>query len=863
MSDFQKYLNQFVSPKGGKFSNTSMAYPKESYNIPDDKYNEFLEKYKVELDNGADLHLTEKPSEFSPIRIDLDFSFENNDSKKRKYTHANIENFITEYCKILETYFEINECEIYLQEKPESSTFRDKIKDGVHIILPNIYLSYELQHFIRDIVIRNDNIIKEFQIMNVVNKIDDIVDKAVISSNNWFIYGSKKLESHSYKVTKIYSYTQNALKTIENDNNLNYIDLFSMRKTVSDNNVIIREDKLDTINDYKKSLVKKQQPKFNNDFDYIFSKALNLNKNMTTDDDLILTKKLVLECLSYNRAENYNDWIKLGWCLRNIDYRLLDTWIEFSKIGSSFVDGECEDIWDKMKEGSLTIGSLKYWCKLDNKIKFEELFNDSISPLVDKSIRSNGAHCDVAQVVSKYMKDKIIYDTKVKSWYIVNDKTNIWEQDKEGIKVRLILSTYCCNLYMKRSIFWNNIQMNIENEEQQIANAERAKKCLKIAAELKNSGYKDSIMKELKSWCVQDNFIEEYLDCNINLFAFKNGVYDLESNIFRQIEPIDYISTTTDYNYNQDIDKLYIDKVIDFLKSTQKNDEMYAYLLDVLSSMIYGKNYHQEFYIFNGKGANGKSVLMSLLLLTFGKYGNKINATTFTKPSKGANETSEMHSCKSSRLILVEEPEETDTLITSRLKEFSGDGKIKTRGLHENAFEFDPQFGLIFFCNQIPSLSKVDNAIGRRLRLLDFPFKFCDIPIMNNEKLIDRNLNILFKDNIEYRQAFAYILLDNWKNKNLNKNKMNTPIEVMQVTNEYMEDCNEVKKFIKDFYEITNDNDDKITSRDLYTWFKYRTGLKMDEKSFAYNMAELGISKKKTKTSNIYIGIKEKSDDNE
>ena len=147
---------------------------------------------------------------------------------------------------------------------------------------------------------------------------------------------------------------------------------------------------------------------------------------------------------------------------------------------------------------------------------------------------------------------------------------------------------------------------------------------------------------------------------------------------------------------------------------------------------------------------------MAFLLLTFGKYGNKINATTFTKPSKGANETSEMHSCKSSRLIMVEEPEETDTLITSRLKEFSGDGKIKTRGLHENAFEFDPQFGIIFFCNQIPALSKVDNAIGRRLRLVDFPFKFCDNPTKPNEKLIDRNLindQIILYDNLHYDQV--------------------------------------------------------------------------------------------------------------
>ena len=411
-------------------------------------------------------------------------------------------------------------------------------------------------------------------------------------------------------------------------------------------------------------------------------------------------------------------------------------------------------------------------------------------------------------------------------------------------------------------MFWNKIQLEAEdNQEIQNTNSEKAKTALKIAGQLKNAGFKDSIMKELKSWCVQDDFIEQYLDCNINLFAFKNGVYDLENKLFRCIETTDYISTTTDYDYNPNIENKYIDFVMNFLKSTQKNDQMYEYLLDVITSMIYGKNYHQEFYIFNGKGANGKSVLMSWLLQTFGKYGNKINATTFTKPSKGANETSEMHSCKSSRLILVEEPEETDTLITSRLKEFSGDGKIKTRGLHENAFEFEPQFGIIFFCNQIPALSKVDNAIGRRLRLVDFPFKFCDSPNNENEKLIDRNLNILFKDNIEYRQAFAYILLENWKNRDLNKNKMNTPKEVMKVTEEYMDDCNEVKKFINEFYDITNDEKDRKISSDLYRHFKMVTGSKMDTKSFSYNMEEMGIQKRKTMGVMCWLCLKLKDDD--
>ena len=592
------------------------------------------------------------------------------------------------------------------------------------------------------------------------------------------------------------------------------------------------------------------------------------------DPQLSLVSKLVLECLSYSRADDYEDWIKLGWCLHNIDERLLDLWIQFSKISDKFQEGTCEEIWGKSQKRNLTIGSLKFWCKSDNKNKYEEIMLQQIEPIIDKSIRSDGAHCDVAEVISHYMKDKIVYDTKVKSWFIVDDKTNIWVQDKEGVKVRLILSTYCCNLYMKRAMYWNTIQMNDDenNEEVQKANAEKAKIALKVANQLKNASFKDNILKELKSWCIQDNFIEEYLDCNINLFAFKNGVYDLEDKKFRNIEPTDYISTTTDYDYNPNIDDRYKNVIENFLRSTQKTDEMYKYLLDVITSMIYGKNYHQEFYIFNGKGANGKSVLMSLLSLVFGNYANKINATTFTKPSRGANETSEMHSCRSCRLIMVEEPEETDTLITSRLKEFSGDGKIKTRGLHENAFSFDPQFGIIFFCNQIPALSKVDNAIGRRLRLLDFPFKFCDSPTKSNDKLIDRDLNTLFKDNIEYRQAFAYIILENWKNNKLNKEKLYTPIEVMKVTEDYMDDCNEVKKFINEYYDITEPCDtckdgsqkkcecDRQTSNELFRHFKNNTGSKMDSKSFAYNMEEMGFEKKKFKYANMWLCLKPKED---
>ena len=139
----------------------------------------------------------------------------------------------------------------------------------------------------------------------------------------------------------------------------------------------------------------------------IFAKSLNINKNNADPEEIILTQRLVLECLCYRRAENYEDWINLGWVLRNIDYRLLDTWIEFSKISTAYVEGECQTIWNKMRKDNMGLGTLRWWAKLDNNAKYDEIINESLFPWIDRCIRSDGAHFDVARVVQNLKKDDI------------------------------------------------------------------------------------------------------------------------------------------------------------------------------------------------------------------------------------------------------------------------------------------------------------------------------------------------------------------------------------------------------------------------------------------------------------------------
>ena len=579
----------------------------------------------------------------------------------------------------------------------------------------------------------------------------------------------------------------------------------------------------------------------------------------TINDDLKLIKSLI-GCLSKDRCENYKEWLEVGWCLFNINFDLLNVWIEFSKNGSSYKEGECENLWDKMKKSNMSIGTLRYWAKNDNVKEYNTIIDNSNLKFVKDAIGSDGAHYDVANVCYNYYKGKLYYDVNSKSWYKVNEDTNIWKQDKEGLEVQKILATSICKIFM---IAGTNIINEITDDTVLKAlNDEKFKKCIKIATKLKDENFCSSIRKQLKCLCATNNFVIDMLDTDINTFAFSNCLFDLKNKVIRNIEPQDHICTTTGYDYNLNVCNSKIDEIKTLISDMFKTEEMYEYLIDILSTSMFGKNLHQEFYIFNGAGSNGKSLLMSLLQLSYGGYCEKINATTFTKESKSANETSELHSCKASRLIVVEEPNENEKLITSRLKEFSGDTKIKTRGLHENAFCFQVMFSIIFFCNEILKLSKVDKAVGRRLRLVNFPMKFCDNPIGENEKLIDMSWAIKMKDDEEYKQAFMLILWENWCSKDLIGNKIKTPLEVMEITKEYMDGCNDVKLFMDEFYEITNDKNDKVSSRDIFTTFKgyYKT---MDEKSFSYNMNELGIEKKKTCGLMKYIGIKMKNNDDD
>ena len=71
--------------------------------------------------------------------------------------------------------------------------------------------------------------------------------------------------------------------------------------------------------------------------------------------DISTVSKLV-DILSVKRASSYKTWIEVGWCLHNIDYRLLSDWIRFSERVDKYKDiaqNECTMRWEEMKNSGL------------------------------------------------------------------------------------------------------------------------------------------------------------------------------------------------------------------------------------------------------------------------------------------------------------------------------------------------------------------------------------------------------------------------------------------------------------------------------------------------------------------------------
>jgi len=600
--EFCSHILRYKVEKGSEFTHTSIIKPSGAFYIPTDEMESFYQNYERALNAGEDLYMTEKHRDISPFLIDLDFKFEKGDNLNRIYTKNVIEDVIKTYCTKIIEYIEVPESyEVYLLEKPHPNVDKGVIKDGVHIIIPNVVTRTSIQFLIRKELLGS---LKDvFEHLKCVNSIDDIVDEAVIERNNWQMYGSKKPNCEPYKVTTKYVWdnTSNTLSSKElNETSTELVEILSIRNKYDANKIKI--EKVEIVKEYDKEVTKTKKKMSN-----ALQTSINTRKNQI--ENLEHVCKLV-DLLSEERANTYIDWISVGWCLRNIDYRLLEKWIEFSKKSPKFEDGECEKRWNYMRDDGLGIGTLNMWAKKDNPEQYAEVLKTDISNLIYNS--RNETHYDIAKVVHFMFKHEFVCSSyKQNHWY--HYEGSRWIPCESGYSLCMKLSTDVFRRYSSAASEYLARASNTESDTEQSIYAEIGKKLNGIALKLKTVPFKENIMKECRSLFYIDKF-EEKLDSKCHLIGFNNGVYDLELMEFREGRPEDYISFTTGCNYVEyDKDNVYAKQVINCLSSILTKEHIRDYVLLLFASFLNGNIREERFHIWTGSGCFAKDTPIMMI----------------------------------------------------------------------------------------------------------------------------------------------------------------------------------------------------------------------------------------------------------
>jgi len=219
------------------------------------------------------------------------------------------------------------------------------------------------------------------------------------------------------------------------------------------------------------------------------------------------------------------------------------------------------------------------------------------------------------------------------------------------------------------------------------------------------------------------------LDSNPQLLCFKNGVFDLQKNEFRDGTSLDFLSMSTNNKYIP-WDKINVtikEELMTFLQTIFVNEKHLSFILQQFALSLNGQNKFQSFFILTGAGANGKSTLIRLLNYSLGDYAGEVNVTLFTHPRPSANAPSpELIQIMGKRFVVCSEPNSRETFNLGTVKWLTGGDRITAAAKFEANQSFYLQCTFFLLTNDIPQInaSQSDYGTWRRMKPITFNSRF-------------------------------------------------------------------------------------------------------------------------------------------
>ena len=388
-----------------------------------------------------------------------------------------------------------------------------------------------------------------------------------------------------------------------------------------------------------------------------------------------------------------------------------------------------------------------------------------------------------SRLYSDYYSGVARYVPERKLWYIFRGKR--WEPDIGGLKAMEL----CKKLANALMVY----AFNISDEQLRKDYIDRCKKWQARRT-------RETILKDAQG--VYPIPMDAF-DTDPFLFNCQNGTIHLKDMTFLPHAPEDKITKISDVIYDPDARCDRFDRFVDEIMSGDQDRA--RFLQRSLGYALSGDTRFECLFILYGATTrNGKGTLMESVLRVMGEYGSTVRPETISMKQNASsqNPTEDIARLAGIRFANISEPSRGLLLNAAQVKSMTGNDTLNARFLHENSFDFQPQFKIYMNTNYLPVITDMTLFSSGRIMIIPFERHF-------EGDQQDKSLKQTFMLP-ENQSAILNWLLEGYKALKLEG--LFIPDSVRFATERYRHESDKVGLFIEDEMEPVSNAEERTSA---------------------------------------------------
>lgn len=802
-----------MTEKGDNDTNVIDVLRGKTYNLTTTQEDFFLLLEECRLEHKQ-IHYSERQEStfvtHSGVMIDLDRV---QYSKKTEFTKSHFKSMgqlfnqlLCECCDFDSAFGKSDPLyHIFFIQKPEPVLIESQsaadiptYKDGIHMLIPDLWLTKGVKKHIINEFIEKDYIKKIFRSMDFIEDPNKMLDKMSPSVPVHF-FGCSKPGKPAYKLVEVLRLDATTAipdfnnidvdKTFASGYNLSYeLSLTFMLQSINGKPTWLRKTKLDC-KPYLETKIRLLTEKTQNNIlseDELFE-VENTVDILTINNPEANYLKELLSIMHIDYATSYEKWFKVICAIAHTSqsYKPLAIWFSHRN-PKSWSPVEIERVWSEALRHSnhqnpVTKRSIIHWASESAPEQYANINKENYVQILSRFVytyEGNVGNGMVAKVLYAMLRNKftVALDKNDKFvWYefVCNGQSMKqgeiykWRPETNPINLHLYISDHMPKIYFEQA-------QRIKDRKEAAEGEALIKYWAKIEKVFKASEsrlFDDPFQNKVITQSIYrfyDRTFTDQLDSYEDILGVGNGVLKLgiEPQLIAgfheykisKYTPVNYIP----YNKNNpkiiELKKIFRDIFIE--------KDVYQFAMYHAATALDKRESAFLIWLIDGAGGNGKTTYVKMILETMtelfvipGKAGLLVN--TFERGNE-AN-SAQMH-LKGKNHCYVDEFEKGAVLNTTRIKTLTGGARQTGRDLHEKQSTFKTTCNIVALNNHGYSVDATDWGTFRRIYYYLGKSAFVENPDPNNpyEKKANLDVEKVYPNDPEYKEAMLSMMTHYW-----------------------------------------------------------------------------------------------------